>query len=390
MGMKLFEPIQVGTMEVPNRIVFPPCGTELAEQGGFAGDTLINYYARRAEGGAGMIVVEFSAVDDQRFSSHRQVRISNDSYIPGLRRLAGAIKAHGSRAVIQLHHPGRQNYAVITGLQPIAPSAIPCPRVKEMPREMTVDEIRELIEKYAAAAARAREAGFDSVQLHGAHGYMICQFLSAFSNKRTDEYGGDTAGRARFATEIIRRCKEVAGADFPVMLRFSGGEHVPGGITPAESREIARLAIAAGSDAIDLSAGNYAMLEWTVQPQFWPRACLAPMAAAIKPAVSVPLIIAGRINDAPVAERILQEGKADMVSIGRGLIADPDLPRKALAGSSRVHRCIACNTCMDRVLRMSAIRCLVNPEAGLEGQVEEPVAVGRKVLVVGGGPSGLE
>src|SRR3990172_3797694 len=154
--MKLFEPIQIGTMEVPNRIAFPPIASELPEEGGTVSDAAVNYYARRAEGGAGMVIVEYTAVDDRRYSSQRQFRISNDSFIPGLRRLAQAIKAHGARAAIQIHHPGRQNFSSVTGLQPIAPSPIPCPLIKEMPLEMTVDEIRELVEKYATAAGRAR------------------------------------------------------------------------------------------------------------------------------------------------------------------------------------------------------------------------------------------
>lgn len=388
----LFQSFRLGTLELPNRLVMPPIATMLAERGGRVSKRLIDYYARRAEGGAGLIAVEILSVDPVQVTSPHQLKISDDSFIPGLAELVRAVKARGARVAAQLHHPGRQTSSRATGgVQPVAPSAIPCPLIREMPRELTKEEIAEIIERFAQGARRAREAGFDAVEFHGAHGYLICQFLSPFSNKRTDEYGGDVERRARFALEIVKRTRELVGRDYPIIFRISAEESVPGGLTLDETRAIARMLEEAGVDCLSVSAGNYGAMDRMVQPILHPVGCLVPLAAEIKKAVKIPVIAVGRINDARFAERVLREGKADLIAMGRPLLADPDLPRKSQEGRyGEVRKCIACNICMDLIFRRPPIACLMNPEVGKEGETETPAEVLKKVLILGAGPAGLE
>ncbi|MBI4289590.1 MAG: FAD-dependent oxidoreductase [Chloroflexi bacterium] len=386
----LFKRISIRGLELPNRIVMPPMGTQFATAEGFVTPRQIEYYARRARGGAGLVVVEFSAVDPVQVAAATQVRISDDRFIPGLSALASAIKANGARAAIQIHHPGRQASAKTTGAQPVAPSALAGPS-PEVPRELSVAEIHEIEARFAQAAIRAKRAGFDAVELHGAHGYLICQFLSAYSNQRQDAYGGDTQRRARFALEVLGQVRQAVGRDFPIIFRFSADEHVPDGLSTKETSLIARWLEEAGADAISVSAGNHASMEWAIQPMLMSPGCLAPLAAVIKKAIKVPVIVAGRINDPLVAERILAQGKADLVAMGRGLLADPDLPEKAREGTgNKINKCIACNTCYDQILRSQPVACLVNPEAGRETEREKTTTDPKTVLVIGAGPAGLE
>ena len=390
--MKLFQPIMVGSMELKNRFVFPPMGTWFANTDGTVSERLLNYYARRAQGGAGMVTVEVTAVDPTQFVTHAQLRISDDSFLPGLSRLATAIKTNDGRAVIQLHHPGRQNRSIVTGFQPVAPSPLPCPLLREVPKELTVDEIRTLVDRFAQAAYRAREAGFDAIELHGAHGYLLCQFLSAYSNHRQDEYGGNISRRTRFSLEVVHAIRERVGHDYPIIFRLSAEEHIEGGLTLGETSVIARMLEEAGVDCLSVSAGNYGALEWMVQPVLFSSGCLVPSAATIKKAVGLPIIVAGRITDPIRAENILQRGDADLVAFGRGLLADPDLPRKAREQRiGEVRKCITCMSCQNELFRFdSPLACLINADAGHEGDTEGKAENPRKVLVVGAGPAGLE
>jgi len=390
---KLFEKFNIGTMELKNRIVMPAIGTWFANDGGTVSQHLIDYYARRAEGGAGLIVVEASSIDPVQIMNPRQIRIDDDKFIPGLSTLASSIKAHQAKAAIQLYHPGRETHTMITGVQPVAPSPIPCPIVQDMPKELSEQEIKVIIDEYADGARRAKEAGFDAVEMHGAHGYLICQFLSSFSNKRNDQYGGDLYRRARFATEIVERTREKVGSEFPIIFRISADERLDGGLTLEETRIIAKLLEEAGINAISVSAGNFATIQWVIQPVLLPRGCLVPFAAEIRKVVQIPVITAGRINDPKLADTILKEGKADLIAMGRPLMADPDLPRKALEGRhNEIRRCIACNTCIlftpDQVHQSRV--CLLNPELGREGEPETRATNPKKLLVIGGEPAGLE
>jgi len=384
----LFDRIRIGKMVLENRLVMPPLETNLANDDGSVSQRTLDHYERRARGGPGLIVVECTSVDPVHF--HRnQLNISDDRFIDGLSRVAEVIKRHGVRAAIQIQHPGRQ--IVLPSVQSVAPSPLACRAIPRVPRELTIDEIEELVERFAEAVRRARDAGFDAVQFHGAHGYLIAQFMSAWSNKRADRYGGDVYGRATFPLEIIARTREKVGTDYPLIFRFSGDEYVPEGRGIDESKVVARLVEKAGIDAISVSAGTYDSGEWTSQPMLMPRGCLVPLAAEIKSAVGVPVVTVGRIHSPRLAEEILQQGKADLIAMGRPLFADPDLPMKAREGREReIRHCISCNTCMRSLSDGGPVICLMNPELGREGVPEVKAPQPRRVLVVNGGPAGIE
>ena len=388
----LFSPIKIGNLELKNRIIMAPMGTGSANMGAVS-EKMINYYARRAMGGAAMIIVETTTVDPSGLISEKRLRIDDDRYMEGLSALAREIKEHGAKAAIQLSHRGGQASKDEIGTIPVAPSALPAPGHKEKPRALTLTEIYQLIDTFADGARRAKAAGFDAIEIHGAHGYLICQFLSKASNIRTDEFGGNLKGRSRFATEIVRQTRKKVGDDFPIIFRFSADEHVKNGIDLNESKIIARLLEDAGVDALHISAGNYYTFEWIVQPMTLPRGCLVHLAAGIKSVVTVPVITVGRINDPILAESILQEGKADLIALGRPLIADPDFPIKAAEDREKeIRKCIACNTCIDYRIRLKTdIKCTVNPEFGKEEEYNyKPTKSPRRILIAGGGPAGME
>lgn len=393
---KLFEPASIGGIKLRNRIIMAPMGTFYATEDGLVTERMCRYYEERAKGGAALIVVEITAVAPEGKASPRELRVYGDGVLPGLRQLADSIHRHGARAAIQFHHAGRQRQERIPGGPPgppVAPSAVPCRLMKVMPRPLTTDEVEHLVEAFAEAARIAREAGFDAVQFHGAHGYLICQFLSPYTNKRTDKYGGSLEGRMRFALDIVALTKEKVGQDFPILFRLSADEYVPGGLTTVETSIIARRLQEAGVHCIDVSAGNYESGHMSVQPGWLPRGCLVPLAVDIKRAVTIPVSVAGRINDPILANAILEEGKADFVSLGRPLLADPEFPKKAREGRIEdIRRCIACCLCMDTVVgREQPLICAVNAAVGKEAETEmRPAARSKRVVVVGGGPAGME
>jgi 2,4-dienoyl-CoA reductase-like NADH-dependent reductase (Old Yellow Enzyme family)/thioredoxin reductase len=389
----LFSPIKVGNIELKNRIIMAPMGTGSGNVGGTVSEKMIKYYVRRAMGGVSMIIVETTTVDPSGLISETRLRIDDDRYLEGLSVLAREIKAHGAKAAIQLSHRGRQASKEEIGALPVAPSALPAPGYKEKPRELASEEIYQLIGSFAEGARRAKDAGFDAIEIHGAHGYLICQFLSKSSNIRTDEFGGNLTGRSKFATEIVRQIRKKVGNGFPIIFRFSADEHVENGITIEEAKIIAQLLEESGADALHISAGNYETFEWVVQPMTLPRGCLVNLAAEIKSVATVPVITVGRINNPILAESILQEGKADLIALGRSLIADPDFPIKAAEDREKeIRRCIACNMCVDSRVRLKTdIKCSVNPEFGKEEEYNyKPAKSTRKILVVGGGPAGME
>lgn len=256
---------------------------------------------------------------------------------------------------------------------------------------MTIDRIKEIVHKFGEAAGRAVEAGFKMIEIHGAHGYLVSQFLSKYSNIREDQYGGDTFGRTRFAREIVEEIKGRVGKDFPLSFKISAQEFVPGGLTVLESVEILKQLAEAGVDIVQVSAGTDTTPEWVSQPMFMKRACLADSAERIRKALKIPVMAVGRINDPLVADAIISEGKADLVCIGRGLLADPEMPKKAKEGRlDDIRICIACNTCMESIFRKGRIECLVNPSLGREEEMKiRPADTSKKVMVVGGGPGGL-
>ncbi len=387
----LFTPVAVGSLTLPNRIVMAALGTDYANPDGSVSDRLIHFLARRARGGVGLVVTEATAVAASGAPFPGVPRAGDDRYLDGLARLARAVKAEGARVALQLYHAGRQMSARLSGIQPVAPSAIPCPMIRTLPRALEAEEIEALVEAFAEAAARARAAGFDAVELNGGHGYLLHQFLSPLSNARDDGWGGDADRRVRFPLEVVQRMRQRVGRDFPLLFKLSAEEHLPGGLTLADTVPAARRLVEAGVDAVVASAGTYASFGWLVQPALRPQGCLRRYAAAFKQALPVPVVAIGRLQDPAMLETMLRAGEADLVALGRALLADPDWPAKARRGDpAAIRPCIACNQCLRRLFGPEPINCSVNPEAGREGE-EAPhaTATPRRVVVIGGGPAGM-
>lgn len=387
----LFSPFEIKGCQLKNRIVMPGLASFLIEDDGSITDKTIEHYRLRAAGGPAMVIVEACSVSEEGIVSPHQARIYHDRFIAGLSRIARAMKAEGSVPAVQIHHGGRQTSARVIKRKPLAPSPIPCPTIRGDVEPLAVDAIHELVQKFGDAAGRAVEAGFELIEIHGAHGYLINQFLSRFSNIREDEYGGDIPGRTRFAAEIVREVRNRVGEDFPLSFKISAQEFVKDGLTVDESIQILKIIVDEGIDVVQVSAGNDATPEWICQPMFMEKACLADSAERIKGALDIPVMAVGRINDPFIADQIIEKGKADLVCIGRGLLADPEMPLKAKEGRpDDIRICIACNTCMESIFRRGRIECLVNPSLGREKemafrQAERP----KKVMVIGGGPGGL-
>ena len=390
---KLFEPIKIGTMKLKNRIVMPPMGTNFASEDGFVTKRLVNYHVERAKGGVGLIIVEGAYVEPRGKGSVRQLAVDHDDKISGLKELAAAIQANGAKAALQLFHGGRQSQSLIIGTQPVSASEVFCRLTRETPRALTVEEIQDVIEAFAEGARRTKAAGFDAVEIHGAHGYLINQFLSPLTNKRTDEYGGDVKGRTRFLLEILELTRDKVGSDYPILCRINGDDYIEGGLILEETKKIAQMLEAAGVDVLHVSGGIYdSPVPVTSGPMALPRGHMVHLAAGIKKVVNVPVIAVGRINDPELAEKILLEGKADLVSMGRALLADPDLPKKAAAGAlDDIRSCTACDECMARLFFNKDIACSVNAALGREDEYRiRKAQVAKRVLIVGGGPAGME
>ncbi len=387
----LFTPFSIKNCQLKNRIVMPGLASFLIEEDGSYSDKTIEHYRLRAAGGPSMIIMEAHGVAPEGIVSKHQARIYDDRFIKDLAKVACVIKGEGSVPAIQIHHAGRQVPARVINKRPFAPSTLPCPAIKGDVEPLTIDGINKIVSQFGDAAERAVEAGFELIEIHGAHGYLINQFLSGFSNDRKDEYGRDTEGRSRFAREVIREVRKRIGKEFPISFKISAQEFVPGGLDTEESIEILKLLVPEGIDIIQVSAGNDATPEWICQPMFMKKACLAGSAARIKAALDIPVMVVGRINDPIVADEIITEGKADLVCMGRGLLADPELPKKAKEGRLEdIRMCIACNTCMQSIFRKGRIECLVNPVLGREKEMQiHPAKTLKKVMVIGGGPAGL-
>jgi 2,4-dienoyl-CoA reductase-like NADH-dependent reductase (Old Yellow Enzyme family)/thioredoxin reductase len=311
--------------------------------------------------------------------------------VEGLSKIARVMKSEGAVPALQIHHGGRQTSSKVIGRRPLAPSPLPCPAIRGEVEPLSVQGIQGIVKKFGDAAVRARDAGFELLEIHGAHGYLVNQFLSRFSNIREDEYGGGVAGRTRFAREIVEEIRKRVGDDFPLSFKISAQEFVPDGLTVPESVEILKILIKAGIDIIQVSAGNDATPEWICQPMFMKKGCLVDSAERIRNALNFPVMTVGRINEPILADEIIGKGMADLVCMGRGLLADPELPRKAQEGRlDEIRTCIACNTCMESIFRKGRVECLVNPMLGREKEMAfVPARKRKKIVVVGGGPGGL-
>lgn len=393
----LFTPFTVGSLALRNRIVMSPMLTCFATRWGEVTERMCSYYAERAQGRVGLVTVEYATVVPKSNNYLYHLGAWDDRFVPGLRRLVRAIHDGGAPAALQLGHAGRRAAARVSGVQPVAPSAL-AGLGTDVPREVSAAEIARLVEAFARAAGRAVQAGADAVALHMGHGYLVHTFFSPLSNRRTDPYGGDLESRARFGRSIVGAVRRQVGAGFPVICRISAHEFVEDGLGLEDTVRIAQLLEAAGASLIDVSGGiPESALHTPASPlgdgmEIAPGA-LAPMAAAIRRAVRIPVSVVGRINHPDVAERILTEGAADLVTIGRALIADPAFALKAEERrEAEIIPCIACNQgCRDRMDRHLPITCLANARAGREREFPPvPAPRRRRVLVVGGGPGGLE
>lgn len=392
----LFSPITIGTMEVRNRIVMPPMHMGYGGMDGKVTERYRDYYEARAKGGAGLIITEASAVHPERKYGLVPLGLFDDDVIPSWTELADAIHRHGTKLAAQLMDPGPEAMKILTGVDPLGPSPVAGRGIfRSMPRELSISEIEAIVEDFGQAVRRAQEAGVDAVEIHAAHGYaLVGSFMSPFFNKRTDAYGGSLERRAKILLDIIKSAREKVGPDFPVIVRIAGDERRTGGRTLQESQFIARILVDAGVDAIEVSGGTIPTVFWAVvAPSGTPLALNADFAHAIKQVVDIPVICVGRINTPRVAEFLLETGKTDMVSMGRALHADPELPNKAAAGKlDDIAPCIACNIgCIGTVVKGQYATCIVNPAAGKEKEMAlVPTDVPKQVLVAGGGPAGLE
>jgi 2,4-dienoyl-CoA reductase-like NADH-dependent reductase (Old Yellow Enzyme family)/thioredoxin reductase len=384
----LFKPLEIGKgrkkLRLKNRLVMPPMVTCTANSTGEVTQRTVDYYVERARGGVGTIIVESMDVDDKMLFN--RLGVFHDRFINQLNYLAVSIKENGARVFGQINETGIRGHL-------------------KGPDDLTVEEIEKLIETYAAAADRLRRAEFNGVEIHGAHGYLVNEFLSPLTNHRTDEYGGTLEKRSLFATKVISLVRKAVGDDFAISFRMNGDDYLDGGITIDQARFHAKKAEEAGADIIHVSGGigislhdismennkSYYMIQ---QPMCVPRGCMVHLAEGVKKAVNVPVITVGRINDPYLARDIITGGKADLVAMGRALIADPYLPRKIAEGRMEdIRQCIGCMNCHGKSIRLiKQIRCALNPWAGREAEVKnvKKADAPKNVMIAGGGPAGME
>jgi 2,4-dienoyl-CoA reductase-like NADH-dependent reductase (Old Yellow Enzyme family)/thioredoxin reductase len=393
----LFRHGTIGNLELSNRIVRSPCCTGLGGMDGTVTDRVIRHYKELARGGPGLLIVEYTYVDKLASKSAMcQLGCADNEHIPGLSWLARTIKAQGVKAGVQLEHAGRQKFL---GTPPLkAPSRIPWEELHEMggtvPEELTWDEIQAVIEAFGDAAYRAKLAGFDFVEIHGAHGYLITNFLSPRTNRRTDWYGGSLENRMRFLMQVVANVRAKVGPNFPLGVRLSGSEYEPDGVMIEETVTTAKALEKAGINVIHVSGGNHHTMHHQVSPLYMPITPNVWAADAVKRAVSIPVIASGSLNTPALAEQALAEGKGDFAGLGRVLFADPYFPVKAAAGlADDIVPCIRCNDgCLERSFkRFQSVLCTVNPVLGNEGLVATgPAPKSMNVAVVGGGPGGMQ
>ena len=388
-------PINLGNLQLKNRLAVAAMVTVYCDDDGFATERYMAYHEARAMGGWGLIITENYAVDPIG-RGFWTPGLWKDEHVASHRALTDRVHLHGSKIVAQIYHCGRQTSPELIGCQPVSASAITCPVMGCTPRALNIPEIKKIINQFGDAAYRAKMAGFDGVEIHGAHGYLIAQFMSNYSNKRSDEYGGPLHNRMRFPLEIIADIRKKCGADFTILFRISGDEFVPGGRTIEETQVIAKMLEKAGNagiDAIHVSAGVYQSTSTIIPPLNVPHGWIMDLAAEVKKVVAIPVITVGRINDPHMAEIAISTGQADIVAMGRGSLADPNLPNKFASGNCEdICYCIGCQQgCLHNIFLNKPARCLVNPITGFEYLNEKhPAEKPKQVVVVGGGPAGME
>jgi 2,4-dienoyl-CoA reductase-like NADH-dependent reductase (Old Yellow Enzyme family)/thioredoxin reductase len=408
---RLFEPGTVGKMEVKNRIVMAPMGTGSHDPEGFITGRTVDFYVERARGGVGLIMGQSSACLREGRAPGRP-GLWDDKFIPGLKKVTEGVHNYDCKVGWQVLYHGKLLSGWLDRIthpeetKIIGPSSTPWIRTGVAPKEADAEDIELLVEGYSEGARRIRDAGCDIAELHCAHGYGISQWLSPRDNKRTDDYGGSVEKRARIVCDILRRTREKVGSDFPISLRLSGADFLPGGITVEDTMHQAPLFIEAGADVLHISACEDDTTQWQFLSYLFPDGAIVHLAEKIKKIVDVPVITVGKIGDPVLADRILEEGKADFVAMGRALLADPELPNKAQEGRfDEIRRCIYCNNCLARLSiavsggkhqekrgsGFSGLACTVNPAVLQEKEFAlRPAITSKKVMVVGGGIAGME
>lgn len=386
----LFQPWNIGQLSVKNRIFMPAMHMNMCRNFEVT-DQLVDFYRERALGGAGLISVGYATVDE--FSgTPLNIGAHSDAFVPGLARLAAAIHEGGAMATVQLNHAGRYNASFfLGGKKPVAPSAVASRLTRETPRQMTAEEIAATINRFADAAVRVREAGFDLVEILAGTGYLISSFLSPFTNQREDEYGGSLENRMRFGIEVIKTVKDRLAGRCPVLVRINGNDYMQGGIGVKDMQAFAEALADAGADALCVNVGWHEAQVPQIVTKV-PRGVFAYMARDIRNKVNIPVIASHRINDPATARRLLSLGYCDAVAIGRALITDPEFPEKARRGEEdQIVHCIACGQgCFDNIFKMRPVECVCNPMAGHEKERKiEPSDSPRKVMVAGGGAAGI-
>lgn len=415
----LMNPGKIGALELRNRIIMAPMGSNLAQTDGHCGERIQSYYEKRAEGGAGMVIVGVASITWPEGSCNpNQVAISDDCFIPGLQALTDRVHQHGCKAAIQLQHAGQIAVCDMSVGRPLLVPSLPKPKKEDMTQALTgaelanyvksftkkgakieykiatKEELQELVAAFASAAERAKRAGFDGVEIHAGHGYIISSFLSPYSNQREDEYGGSLENRARLLVEVLAAIREKVGPDFAVWCRLDSKEfRLDGGITLEDAKQNAKIAEQAGADAIHVSAyaNNASGIGFTEAPLVHQAAGFVEFAKEIKQQVSVPVIGVGRIEP-ELAEKLIAHGQLDFIAMARKLLADPDLPNKIRDNRRQdIRPCIYCYTCVSQIFLNNSICCAVNPFTGREYEMKfTPAAERKKILVVGGGPAGME
>jgi len=388
---KLFEPGMIGKLRLKNRIVLAPMLIGYG-QDFYATDEYIAFLEAVAKGGVGLIITGAARVVREVGVLSGSLGIFDDKFIPRLREMVQTVKSYDTKIFMQVNHAGTRGSEQSASFIPIAPSAIAHPRTGVVPKKLSNEEIEHLIQAFTEAARRIKEAGFDGIEIHGAHGYLVNQFLSPRTNKRSDEYGGSLVNRARFACDIIRRIREKVGSEFPISFRICGDEYVEGGVRTNDAVKYAQLFDEAGVDVLHVSAGCGETHHRPIPNFMFESGCLEHLANNIKKVVKVPVIAVGKLGDPVIAERVLSGGEADFIALGRPLLADHELPNKAREGRlADIRPCIYCNLGCSHIKLDGKVTCTVNPACGRGTEYQlKPAAFRKRIIVVGGGLAGME
>ena len=389
--MTLWNPISIGKLKLDNRLIMLATHLGYCGEDGIVTERLIRFYEERARYHPGLIIVGGCYTEHLGMSTPTMIGISRDEHVPGLRQLVDKVHSYNVPIAAQLYHAGRYAHSLVLGEKAVSASEVKCRLTKEIPRELSIDEINQTVNNFGIAAKRAQDAGFDAVEIIGSAGYILNQFLAQATNHRTDEYGGNFEYRSRFPLEVVKSVRKAVGKDFPILYRMSGEDFVPNGLTLEDNKQFAPRLAEAGIDCLNVSGGWHE----TRIPQLTmdvPRGHYAYLAEGIAEVVDIPVVACNRINSVTVAEHILARGKAALIGMSRGFLADPTLPQKARDGQHDLTRpCIGCNQgCLDHVFMIEPVTCAINPLAGYETTRSLGKPSKGKIAVVGGGPAGME